>query len=109
MSQKPKLIKLESAEKYQKLFDRDSGTSGMKSGHVILQSGENIGEHSTGEREEALVILKGKGEAVIGKGGIFDIEKDTVLYIPPQTGHDIKNTGLEILEYIFIVSNVRTF
>lgn len=106
MSQKPKLIKLESAEKYQRLFSKDSGTAGMKSGHVILQPGENIGEHSTGEREEALVILKGKGEAVIGKGEIFNIEKDTVLYIPPQTGHDIKNTGLEILEYIFIISNV---
>ncbi len=103
---KPRLIKLKSAEKYQKLFGRDSGTSGMKSGHVILQPGENIGEHSTGEREETLVILKGKGEAVIGKGEIFNIEEDTVLYIPPQTGHDIKNTSLEILEYVFIISNV---
>jgi len=103
---KPRLIILDSAEKYQRLFSRDLGTSGMKSGHVRLQPGENIGEHSTGEREEVLVILKGKGEAVIGKGEIFNIEKDTILYIPSQTGHDIKNTGLEILEYVFIISNV---
>jgi len=102
---KARLIKLESAEKYQKLFSKDSGTAGMKAGHVRLQPGENIGEHSTAEREEVLVILKGKGEAVIGKGEVFKIEKDAALYIPPKTGHDIKNTGLEILEYIFITSN----
>ncbi|NQV04211.1 MAG: cupin domain-containing protein [Candidatus Omnitrophica bacterium] len=103
-SKKVRLVKLDSKEKYQRLFSKDSGTCGMKSGHVVLQSGENVGEHTTGEREEAIVILKGKGEAVINKKDIFDIEKDIVLYIAPEMVHDIKNTGFEILEYIFITS-----
>ncbi len=103
-SKKVRLVKLDSKERYQRLFSKDSGTCGMKSGHVILQPGEYVGEHTTGEREEAIVILKGKGEARINKKDIFDIEKDVVLYIAPETVHDIKNTGFEILEYIFITS-----
>ena len=101
-----KLIKLESSEKYQRLFSKDSGTCGMKSGHVVLQPGEGVGEHTTGEREEAIVILKGKGQAIISKKDIFNIEEEVVLYIAPEIVHDIKNTGLEILEYIFITSSI---
>lgn len=101
---KAKLIKLESTEKYQRLFSKDSGTVGMKAGHVILKPGEDIGEHSTDEREEAVVILKGKGEAIVGKKESFNIEKNMALYIPPKTDHNIKNTGPGILEYIFVTS-----
>lgn len=105
-SKRVRLVKLDPKEKYQRLFNKDSGTCGMKSGHVLLQPGENVGEHTTGEREEAVVILKGKGEAVINKKDIFVIKKDVALYIAPETVHDIKNTGSEVLEYIFITSPV---
>ncbi|MDP6686098.1 MAG: cupin domain-containing protein [Candidatus Omnitrophota bacterium] len=98
-----KLVKLLSGSKYQRLLSKESGTKNIKAGHVILQPAESIGTHSTGEREEVLVVLKGKGKAAINKETI-DIESDNVLYIPPETQHDIKNTGPHILEYIFIVS-----
>ncbi len=101
---KPKLIKLESREKYQRLFSKDTGTCGIKAGHVLLKPGENVGSHSTGEREEAIIILKGSGEAKIGKDNILKIEEKTVLYIQPEASHDIKNTGTGILEYIFVTS-----
>lgn len=100
---KAKLIKLKSKEKYQRLLDKDSGTCGIKSGHVILKPGENIGEHTTGEREEVIIVLKGIGEIVVDKKK-FKLDRSAVLYIPPQTNHDIKNTGSRILEYIFIIS-----
>ncbi len=103
---KVKLIKLESTERYQRLFGKDSGTSGMKAGHVILKPGEDIGEHSTGGREEAIIILKGKGEAIVGRKESLYIEKDMALYIPPETAHNIKNTGPGIFEYIFITSPI---
>jgi len=99
-----KLVKLYTKEKYQRLFNKESGTYGMKSGHVILRPGESVGEHTTGEREEILVILAGKGQALIEKKDIFDIDKGIVLYVAPKTLHDIKNTGEEPLEYIFITS-----
>jgi len=104
---KIKVVKLESGSKYQRLFGKDSGTCGIKSGHVILKSGEEIGEHSTNDLEEALVILEGRGRLVIGKEESFDFEHDTVLYVPPRTTHNVKNIGKGILEYIFITSNAK--
>lgn len=104
---KPKIVKLEFGSKYQRLFNKDSGTWGIKSGHVILKNGEEIGEHSTNGLEEALVILKGKGQLVIDKEERLDFEDNSVLYIPPDTIHNIKNTGNGILEYIFITSYAK--
>nr|MBU1328353.1 cupin domain-containing protein [Candidatus Omnitrophota bacterium] len=104
---KPKIVKLESNSKYQRLFNKDSGTLGLKSGHVILKKGEEIGEHSTNDLEEALVILKGKGLLLINSEEEFDFEDNSVLYIPPDTIHNVKNTGNGILEYIFITSNAK--
>ena len=101
---KAALINLETKNKYQRLLSEEAGTRGIKSGHVILEAGENIGEHSTENREEVVVILKGRGEAKIGKRGILKIRRNAVLYVPPQTIHDIKNTGSKVLEYIFITS-----
>lgn len=104
---KPKIVKLESGEKYQRLFNKDSGTCGMKSGHVILEKEEEIGEHSTNMMEEAPVILKGKGLLVINKKEKLYFEQDSVLYIPPGTLHNVRNTGDGILEYVFITSNAE--
>lgn len=104
---KPKIVKLETSSKYQRLFNRDSGTCGIKAGHVMLKKGEDIGGHSTNDLEEALVILKGNGRLVIDKEEGIDFGSDTVLYVPPQTIHNVKNTGKGILEYIFITSNAR--
>lgn len=103
-SLKVKIVRLESSAKYQRLFNKDSGTMGMKSGHVTLEKGEEIGEHSTNDLEEALVILKGSGQLVINNEGAIDFEADAVLYVPPGTIHNVKNTGKGILEYIFITA-----
>ncbi|MFC1624385.1 cupin domain-containing protein [Candidatus Omnitrophota bacterium] len=104
---KAKLIRLKTGKRYQRLFSKDSGSFGIKSGHVILKPGENIGEHTTGEREEMVVILKGKGEARIAKENILKIKGNSALHIPPETPHDIKNTGRGTLEYIFITSRTE--
>lgn len=102
-----KILKLESGSKYQRLFNKDSGTRDLKSGHVILKKGEEIGEHSTNDLEEALVILRGKGLLTINSEEEFNFEDNSVLYIPPDTVHNVKNTGNGILEYIFITSNAK--
>ncbi|MBU1147572.1 MAG: cupin domain-containing protein [Candidatus Omnitrophica bacterium] len=99
-------VKLESAEQYQRLLDKNSGTAGIKAGHVILQPGESVGAHTTGEREEVIVVLKGNGEAKAGKDSIFRLGNDAVLYIPPKTDHDVKNNGDGELEYIFVTTDV---
>jgi mannose-6-phosphate isomerase-like protein (cupin superfamily) len=100
-----KIVRLDANSKYQRLFSKDSGTCAIKSGHVILKPGEEIGEHSTNELEEVLVILKGKGELAIDKDKALKIEPSTVLYVPPFTNHNVKNNSKDILEYIFVTSN----
>ncbi len=103
---KIRYIKLESKYRYQRLLNEGLGTSGLKSGHVILRPGEDIGRHTTGEREEIIIIIKGNGEAEVNRRNVLKIKANSILYIPPRTCHDIKNTGMEDLEYIFVTSKI---
>ena len=79
-------------------------TAGMRSGFVRLGPGETVGWHSTGKNEETLVILKGRGEALIkGRAGMpFDAPH--LVYIPPAAEHNVKNTGSQVLEYVYVVA-----
>jgi len=79
----------------------------MRSGFVTLQPGEDVGSHNTGEHEELLIILDGKGKADIGGLGKKDIEKGMVVYIPPNNQHDIFCTGSSPLKYIYAVSRTK--
>jgi quercetin dioxygenase-like cupin family protein len=79
-------------------------TAGLRSGSVRLQPGETVGWHTTGQHEEALIILRGRGEARIEgqPGRPFTAPK--LVYIPPATRHNIANTGDELLEYVYVVA-----
>ncbi|MBL7071015.1 MAG: radical SAM protein [Candidatus Omnitrophica bacterium] len=106
----PGIIGLDSEEKYKRLFSAKEGNAAsFRSGHVVLKAGEGIGEHNTGDFEEILIILEGKGELYIKSSGgtpekvrIQEFAKDTALYVPPDTLHDVKNTGAGMLKYVFI-------
>ncbi|MFH0839543.1 MAG: cupin domain-containing protein [Candidatus Omnitrophota bacterium] len=92
-------------EKYTRLFSKiDKSAISLRSGCVILMPGENVGGHSTEAAEELLIILEGKGKLSLGEAAEVDIEKDHVVYIPPNTLHDVKNTGKESLRYVFITA-----
>jgi mannose-6-phosphate isomerase-like protein (cupin superfamily) len=96
-------IKLDSKEKYKRLFSTKTGNAiSVRSGYVVLRINESIGEHNTNGSEEVLIILEGKGELSINKEEKWAFEKDTALYVPPNTIHDIRNTGQGLLRYIFI-------
>jgi mannose-6-phosphate isomerase-like protein (cupin superfamily) len=76
----------------------------MRGGSVKLKPGESVGWHSTGQNEEALVILKGKGSATIEGQPDVRLEEKMLAYIPPGTRHNVTNTGTDILEYVWIVA-----
>jgi mannose-6-phosphate isomerase-like protein (cupin superfamily) len=83
-------------------------TAGMRSGFVRLKPGETVGWHTTGEHEEALVILRGRGEARIEGEAALPVASAMEVYIPPATRHNVANTGSEMLEYVYVVAPTGT-
>jgi mannose-6-phosphate isomerase-like protein (cupin superfamily) len=83
-------------------------TAGMRSGFVRLKPGEAVGWHTTGEHEEALVILHGQGEARIEGEAALPVASAMEVYIPPATRHNVANTGHELLEYVYVVAPIAT-
>jgi quercetin dioxygenase-like cupin family protein len=79
-------------------------TTGMRSGFVRLQPGATVGWHTTGRNEEALVILRGQGEALIDGQSKQSFVAPAFAYIPPATRHNVVNTGQELLEYVYVVA-----
>jgi mannose-6-phosphate isomerase-like protein (cupin superfamily) len=107
-SEKVLVIDLSRRAEYQPLLRGEPQTHGMRSGRVYLKPGESCGEHSTEAHEEQLVFLSGKGTALIGKEQTaYEIGAGKIIYIPPYTIHDMKNTGTKPLIYIYCVVPVK--
>ena len=100
----PKLVQLKGEDKYQRLLAGAPETQGMKSGYMTLNPGESVGEHSTGQKEEAIIVLEGKGEISCEGALPMKAEENTLIYVPPETAHDVKNTGKDVLKYVYVVS-----
>ena len=83
-------------------------TTGMRSGFVRLKPGETVGWHTTGQNEEALVILRGQGEALIEGQQKVTFAAPRLAYIPPASRHNVANTGKEPLEYVYVVAPAKT-
>jgi mannose-6-phosphate isomerase-like protein (cupin superfamily) len=105
-SERVLIINLSDSPDYQKLLDGEPQTQGMRAGRVYLRPGKACGQHSTGSNEEVLVFLAGRGELLIGEKDSFPVGKGKISYIPPNTVHDVKNTGNEPLVYIYCVAPV---
>jgi len=89
--------------KYFELLNADNASK-MRSGLVALNPGDNIGEHNTGEYEEMLIILSGEGEIEAEGMERKKITAGEIAYNPPETKHNVINTGSKIMKYIFVVS-----
>ncbi len=82
-------------------------TRGMRSGLVRLNPGATVGWHTTGKYEEALVIIRGQGEALIDGQPKQTFVAPAFAYIPPATRHNVSNTGKELLEYVYVVAPTK--
>jgi mannose-6-phosphate isomerase-like protein (cupin superfamily) len=81
-------------------------TAGMRSGVVVLRPGASVGRHSTGEREEIVVVLEGRGEVRVAGVPPLAVEAGTAAYVPPRRSHDVMNTGERPLRYVYVVAPV---
>jgi mannose-6-phosphate isomerase-like protein (cupin superfamily) len=79
----------------------------MKSGLVVLAPGKSVGKHSTEHNEELLVVLEGQGEMIFQDGSKLPVKANTALYCPPETEHNVTNTGTGLLRYVYIVADAR--
>ena len=103
---KPILVELTGSERFQRLLPGIPATAGMKSGYVILKPGESVGEHKTEAKEEAILVLEGEAQVFCAGKVLFTVKERNLVYIPPETDHDIKNNGAKPLKYVYVVSPV---
>jgi len=99
-------VKLQGQDKYRRLLGGPPDTAGMKSGYVQLGPGCSVGPHSTGRREEAVVILEGEAEVSFEDHPVIRAGEGMLVYVPADCGHDVKNTGEGILRYVYVVAPV---
>jgi mannose-6-phosphate isomerase-like protein (cupin superfamily) len=101
----PKIIQLDPGDQsYFKLLGGPPETRSIKSGLVTLSPGKSIGVHSTKSNEEVIVPLAGCGQLQCVDHESIELTTGLIAYVPPQTEHDVINTGSIDLRYIFIVA-----
>jgi mannose-6-phosphate isomerase-like protein (cupin superfamily) len=108
MDSKAFTIDLNQTQEYQPLLRGAPQTCGMRSGRVYLLPGQECGQHSTNAHEEQLVFLAGQGTSYLGQdqSQAISVGYGKILYVPPHTLHNIKNTGTEPLVYIYCVTPI---
>ncbi len=77
----------------------------LKSGYVILKHGEEIGEHRTDDREEMLIILKGRA-SITCESETVEVNAHSVVYIPRNARHNLMNKLSSDPKYIYLVTSV---
>jgi quercetin dioxygenase-like cupin family protein len=71
---------------------------------MVLAPTQSVGRHSTRTNEEAVIVLAGSGEMRISNGPVLQLRPYSVLYVPPETEHDVFNTGADTLRYVWVVA-----
>jgi mannose-6-phosphate isomerase-like protein (cupin superfamily) len=79
----------------------------LKSGYVVLAPKQSVGKHSTGHHEELLVVLEGEGEMTFADGTKLGVKANSALYCPPETEHNVTNTGHSVLRYVYVVADTQ--
>ena len=103
-----KVIKVDmQGNDYVRLLGGPPETCSMRSGAVALQPAQTIGKHSTQTNEEVIVVLEGEGALLLNDDRELPLEVGTVAYCPPDTQHDVKNTGATVLRYIYVVARAQ--
>ena len=103
-----KVVELDpAASEYKRVLGGPPETVTMRSGYVVLAPSKSVGKHSTESYEEAVVVLAGVGEMRSPDGSVLELKPYVVVYCPPDTEHDVVNTGSEPLRYVYVVAKAR--
>ena len=100
---RPFVKTLDSARKSKRLLGNSGKKKGLCSGFVTLKRDKSIGLHSTGKKEEIIIVLEGKAQVSIA-GKSFILKDRMMLYIPLNTMHNVKNIDIHPLKYIYVTA-----
>jgi mannose-6-phosphate isomerase-like protein (cupin superfamily) len=105
---RPKVVELDSRGKdYLQVLAGPPESVTMKSGLVVLAPNQSVGKHSTGQHEELLVVLEGLGEMSFKDGSKLEVKANHAIYCPPETEHNVTNTGGSVLRYVYVVASTK--
>jgi mannose-6-phosphate isomerase-like protein (cupin superfamily) len=105
---KPKVIPLQSSGKdVSPVLSGPPESVTMKAGLVVLAPGKSVGKHSTERNEELLIVFEGQGEMTFKNGSKVPVKAKTAVYCPPQTEHNVTNTGTGVLRYVYVVAKAQ--
>ncbi|MGC1371966.1 MAG: cupin domain-containing protein [Candidatus Sulfotelmatobacter sp.] len=103
-----KVIELDSRGKQEfQVLGGPPETVTMKSGLVVLAPGKSVGKHSTGQHEELLVVFEGEGAMSFKDGSKLPVQANHAVYCPPETEHNVTNTGHGVLRYVYVVASTK--
>lgn len=111
--EKPKAIvrvfctQLKGTQRFLRLLGDSDKAKGLKSGLVTLKPKGLIGEHRTENKEEVLIILKGSATVYFGENKKLKASKNSFVFIPPETPHNVKNSGSKTLQYVYVTALTR--
>jgi mannose-6-phosphate isomerase-like protein (cupin superfamily) len=97
---------LKGRQKFLRLIGDSAKIKGLRCGLVTLRSKESIGEHVTKNKEEAIIIIKGSATIHFGKKNQLKARQNSFVFIPPETVHNVENSGSKILQYVYITAQI---
>lgn len=105
---RPTVVALNSAgREYVPILDGPPRTYTMRSGLIDLAPGKSVGKHNTEHYEELVIVLEGQGEMLFADGSKLPVVANSAVYCPPDTEHDVVNTGTGALRYVYVVSKAK--
>lgn len=72
-------------------------------GHVNLEPGQSVGEHSTKDHEEIIYVISGEG-VMLTPNNTVPMREGNLIHVQSQQTHNVKNNSRKILKYLFIVT-----
>lgn len=88
----------ESYADYRQIFE----TRRLNVTHVRIRPGETVPAHTHGDEDQVYYVVTGTGHVVLD-GVRTDVSAGSGVLIPMGTEHEITNTGVEPLDYVFFV------
>lgn len=78
-------------------------SSQLHAGYVVLGPGKEVGEHSTDDEEELIVVVEGKGEVISEGAAAEALEAPCAVLVPAHAMHNVRNTSEGPLKYLYVL------